>query len=214
MHVEYYEPCLEFDRCNELMDLYWNSKQFDRCFEGHLKLAEETHYPLAECQTGYFYWKGIGVEPNMQKALYWTNLSAIHGDWDAQCNLATFYEEGLCGEKNLEKAKYWYSRAALQEEEESVEKCRKFRISVTEKYKPDLSNVPHWHFELQQPAADHLLKLVLEGKKRATSTMQESSSIMISPPEPTIAPTAFKEAYSMGVSISEAGIHPPEGPPT
>lgn len=113
MHVEYYEPCLEFDRCNELMDLYWNSKQFDRCFEGHLKLAEETHYPLAECQTGYFYWKGIGVEPNMQKALYWTNLSAIHGDWDAQCNLATFYEEGLCGEKNLEKAKYWYSRAAL-----------------------------------------------------------------------------------------------------
>lgn len=32
MHVEYYEPCLEFDRCNELMDLYWNSKQFDRCF--------------------------------------------------------------------------------------------------------------------------------------------------------------------------------------
>ena len=52
----------------------------------------------------------------MQKALYWTNLSAIHGDWDAQCNLATFYEEGLCGEKNLEKAKYWYSRAALQEE--------------------------------------------------------------------------------------------------
>ena len=82
MHVEYYEPCLEFDRCNELMDLYWKSKQFDRCFEGHLKLAEETHYPLAECQTGYFYWKGIGVEPNMQKALYWTNLSAIHGDWD------------------------------------------------------------------------------------------------------------------------------------
>ena len=115
-------------------------------------------------------WKGIGVEPNMQKALYWTNLSAIHGDWDAQCNLATFYEEGLCGEKNLEKAKYWYSRAALQEEEESVEKCRKFGISVTEKYKPDLSNVPHWHFELQQPAADHLLKLVLEGKKRATSS--------------------------------------------
>ncbi len=170
MHVEYYEPCQEFDRCNELMDLYWNSKQFDRCFEGHLKLAEETHYPLAECQTGYFYWKGIGVEPNMQKALYWTNLSAIHGDWDAQCNLATFYEEGLCGEKNLEKAKYWYSRAALQEEEESVEKCRKFGISVTEKYKPDLSNVPHWHFELQQPAADHLLKQVLEGKKRATSS--------------------------------------------
>ena len=70
MHVEYYEPCLEFDRCNELMDLYWKSKQFDRCFEGHLKLAEELTTRWQNARRVILL-EGHRREPNMQKkALY------------------------------------------------------------------------------------------------------------------------------------------------
>ena len=31
----YYKPCKEFDICNELIEKYWESKQYDKCFEGH-----------------------------------------------------------------------------------------------------------------------------------------------------------------------------------
>ncbi len=44
----YYEPCEEFDICNRLIEKYWESRQFELCFQGYLKLAEETNYPLAE----------------------------------------------------------------------------------------------------------------------------------------------------------------------
>ncbi len=53
----YYEPCEEFDICNRLIEKYWESRQFELCFQGYLKLAEETSYPLAECQVGYFYFR-------------------------------------------------------------------------------------------------------------------------------------------------------------
>lgn len=53
MAETYYKPCSEFDRCNELIEKYWNTKQFEKCFEGHMELAEKG-YPLAECQVGYF----------------------------------------------------------------------------------------------------------------------------------------------------------------
>ncbi|MBO2517874.1 MAG: RNA-binding protein [Clostridiales bacterium] len=34
----------------------------------------------------------------------------------------------------------------------------------------DISGLEKWHFEVTQSACDHLLELVLEGKKRATSS--------------------------------------------
>jgi len=53
MSDSYYKPCRELDLCNELIDKYFSTRQYEKCFEGHLALAE-TGYPLAECQTGYF----------------------------------------------------------------------------------------------------------------------------------------------------------------
>ena len=47
-------------------------------------------YPLAECQIGYFYYEGLGVEKDLEKALYWTRRAAEHGDRDGQYNLAEF----------------------------------------------------------------------------------------------------------------------------
>ena len=66
----YYQPCPEFDECNRLINEYFETKQYEKCFQGHLPLAEKG-YPLAECQVGYFYYDGLGVEKNAEKAFYW-----------------------------------------------------------------------------------------------------------------------------------------------
>ncbi len=127
MASSYYKPCPELDRCDELIEKYWDTEQYDKCFAGHLELAEKG-YPLAECQVGYFYYRGLGVEKDLAKALYWTQRAAEHGDRDGQYNLATLYENGEGVEKNMDEAKHWYLLAAQQKHREAISKCRKFKI--------------------------------------------------------------------------------------
>lgn len=119
----YYKPCAELDRCNALIEQYWETKEYDKLFSGHLPLAEQG-YPLAECQIGYFYAEGLGVERDPEKAFYWTRRAAEHGDWDGQFNLGCFYEEGLGVERDLEQAVRWYREAARQGHDPAIEKCR------------------------------------------------------------------------------------------
>lgn len=109
----YYKPCAELTRCNDLIERYWETKQYEKCFAGHMELAQKG-YPLAECQIGYFYLHGFGVEKDWKQAFYWTERAAKHGDWDAQYNLASFYEQGVATAPDLEKADYWYRKAAAQ----------------------------------------------------------------------------------------------------
>ena len=127
--MNYYKPCKELDICNELIEKYFNTQQYDKCFKGHLPLAEQG-YPLAECQVGYFYYDGLGVEKDLEQAWYWTQRAADHGDRDGQCNLAWFYEEGIGTEPDLDQAKYWYKLAALQDHDLAIEKCKEFGVSL------------------------------------------------------------------------------------
>ncbi len=130
MASEYYAPCPELTECNRLIETYFMTGQYQACFQGHLPLAE-MGYPLAECQIGYFYYEGLGVAKDMERACYWTRRAAEHGDWDAQYNLAEqFYEPGLVVERDLEMAKAWYRRAALQGHPEALERCRELGISL------------------------------------------------------------------------------------
>jgi len=124
----YYKPCKEFDRCNEIIEKYWESKQFEQCFQEHLKLAEETSYPLAECQVGYFYLEGIGVDKNLERAFYWTQRGAEHGDWDAQYNLADMYEKGLGTDVDMERAVFWYKAARAQGHDLAKKRCAELGI--------------------------------------------------------------------------------------
>ena len=121
----YYKPCKELDICNELIEKYWESKQYEKCFEGHLVLAEQG-YPLAECQIGYFYYDGLGVE----KALYWTRRAAEHGDRNGQCNLAWFYEDAIGVDQNIDMAKHWYRMAALQNHDLALVKCKELGVEL------------------------------------------------------------------------------------
>lgn len=125
----YYKPCVEFDICNELIEKYFKTKQYEKCFKGHLELAHKC-YPLAECQVGYFYLEGLGVEKDIVKAFYWTERAANYGDRDGQCNLAWFYEEGIGVEIDIEKAKFWYKKSALQGNDLANEKCKALCIDV------------------------------------------------------------------------------------
>ena len=127
MTDHYYQPCRELDICNELIEKYWHTKQYDKCFAGHLELAKKG-YPLAECQVGYFYYEGLGVQKDLKQAFFWTQKAAEHGDRDGQCNLAWFYEEAIGVGRDMEKAKYWYSQAALQKHDLAIEKCREFGL--------------------------------------------------------------------------------------
>lgn len=129
MASKYYAPCPELDKCNELIETCFLQKKYEECFQGYLPLAEQG-YPLAECQVGYFYYEGLGVEKDIEKAFTWTKRAAEHGDWDAQCNLAEFYEDGVGTEKNLELAKEWYRKAALQGHDMALKKCRELEIDL------------------------------------------------------------------------------------
>lgn len=129
MKENYYKSCKELDECNRLIETYFSIKQYEKCFEGHLPLAE-CGYPLAECQVGYFYYDGLGVKKNDEKAFYWTKRAANHGDRDGQYNLAWFYEEGIGTEIDLQKAKYWYKKAALQNHDMAIDKCRELNIDI------------------------------------------------------------------------------------
>ena len=129
MADKYYKPCAELEICNELIEKYFKTKQYEKCFEGHLALAGKG-YPLAECQVGYFYLDGLGVEKDVSKALYWTERAANHGDRDGQYNLAWFYEAGIGVDADTEKAKYWYKKAALQDHDLAAAKCRALGIDA------------------------------------------------------------------------------------
>ena len=58
---------------------------------------------LGRCQTGYFYYEGLGAERDLAKALYWTRRAAEHGDRDGQCNLAWYYEEAIGVERDISR---------------------------------------------------------------------------------------------------------------
>lgn len=128
----YYVPCREYDECNRLIEEYFKTEQYEKCFAGHLALAEGG-YPLAECQVGYFYLEGLGVEKDLSQAFSWTKRAAEHGDRDAQFNLAGFFEEGTGTNVDLEQAKYWYWQAARQNHDLALEKCQGLGITDEER---------------------------------------------------------------------------------
>lgn len=123
MASRYYAPCRELEICDSLFSQYWEAGEYGRIFSGLLPLAEQG-YPLAECQVGYFYAQGLGVERDLDRALLWTRRAAEHGDRDGQFNLGCFYEEGTALARSMEQAALWYQRAARQGHAEAAERLR------------------------------------------------------------------------------------------
>lgn len=93
-------------------------------FDGYFQIANETHYPLAECQLGYCYLKGIGTKIDIPKAIYWTELAASHGDRDAQYHIALLIDEGKVKGKNIDDAILWYKKATVQGHDLAIQKYK------------------------------------------------------------------------------------------
>ena len=58
------------------------------------------------------YHEGVGVEKNMDKAIYWYEKVANKGHREAQLQLGVIYYKGFGVKKNLEKARLWTKKSA------------------------------------------------------------------------------------------------------
>lgn len=126
----YYKPSKERDMCYELSEKYYNTQQYEKYFEGYLSIAKQG-YAMAQCHVGFLYYKGIGVEKDYEKALYWSRKSAYQNDRNAQFNLGWFYEHPLGAvEPDIEQAKFWYKKSALQNNYVAIQKCKEFGIDL------------------------------------------------------------------------------------
>ncbi len=116
--------------CNELIEKYYKRGMYEACFDGYLKLAKETEFPLAMCQVGYFYLLGIGCMKSVERAMYWIMKAADQEDGDAMFNLGLIYEHGLSGFVDQPKANYWYLKAAMKGQHEALNKCKELGICL------------------------------------------------------------------------------------
>ena len=79
-----------------------------------LRKAAEKGGKIAQCNLGFCYYKGSGVEKNDQKAFEWYKKSAEQGYTEAQCNLGDCYNYSIGVARNVTKAEFWYKKAAEQ----------------------------------------------------------------------------------------------------
>ena len=76
--------------------------------------AAEQGYATAQCNLGFMYNKGRGVEQDYEEAVKWFRKAAEQGDADAQCILGVMYAKGRGVERDDEEAVKWYRKAAEQ----------------------------------------------------------------------------------------------------
>ena len=79
-----------------------------------LKELAEIGYSGSQCNLGYCYEYGLGVEKNIYQAVYWYKKSAEQGDDVAQCNLGSCYKNGVGVDKDYNEAFYWFKKSADQ----------------------------------------------------------------------------------------------------
>ena len=95
MSNAYYKACPEFDRCNELIGKNIGTQSSLRSALKDTWNLLRRAIPLPNVKWATFFYDGIGVEKDADKAFYWTQRAAEHGDRDGQFNLAYSMKKGL-----------------------------------------------------------------------------------------------------------------------
>ena len=89
----------------------YSQGEFDEAFKLFKILAEEgcsrSQYMIGNC-----YYKGEGIEQNLEKALKWYMKGAENGYIEVQSYIGYCYENGYLIEKDLKEALKWYMKAA------------------------------------------------------------------------------------------------------
>ena len=68
--------------------------------------------PRARNALGYIYYRGDGVEKNLEKAFQWFNLAAESGDPEGECNAAHMLVHAEGTNANLDEAIRLYTHSA------------------------------------------------------------------------------------------------------
>ena len=91
----------------------YNAKNYTEAVRLY-RIAAEQGYADAQCNLGYCYETGLGVEKDPKEAVKWYRKAAEQGFARAQYNLGLCYEYGTGVEKNPTEAVKWYRKAAEQ----------------------------------------------------------------------------------------------------
>jgi len=68
----------------------------------------------AQYDLGWMYYKGLGIEKNIEQSLVWYKRAGEKGVLKAQLNLASIYLKGIEVKQNYIKASTWWLKAAMQ----------------------------------------------------------------------------------------------------
>ena len=117
--ISIYEEVLGINHPNTLNcyyrigKIYFKMKEYCPMAEWFSKAAEQG-YARAQCDLGWLYENGYGVEQDYHKAAGWYLKAAEQNNDTAQCNLAWLYTRGKGVEQDYYKAAEWYLKAAEQ----------------------------------------------------------------------------------------------------
>lgn len=99
----------------------WYQKGYDAFYRSdyktaaeHLIKASEAGQPEAQHLLGFLYWRGRGVEKDLERSFYWSSKAAEQGNMLGQSSVAYDYKVGDGVAKDPAMAFYWYSKAAEQ----------------------------------------------------------------------------------------------------
>ena len=91
----------------------YKKNDYPEAVKWYRKSAEQG-YAAAQCNLGYCYKKGQGVEQSYVEAVKWYRKSAEQGNAVAQCNLGYSYEKGQGVPQSYFEAVKWYLKSAEQ----------------------------------------------------------------------------------------------------
>lgn len=103
---ELYETAMAYELGNDSI-----SPDLQRSLSLYRKSAEEGYLP-AQNYLGFLYYKGEGMEKNVDSALFWIEKAAMAGDIKAAGNMGYLLSEAPDIEHDYSKAFLWLSKAA------------------------------------------------------------------------------------------------------
>ena len=122
--LDLYRQAAEFndpDAQNYLAKVHYAAGEYEHAMSWWENLAEEWNDPEAQCNLGWIYLKGEGVEPDHAAAMDWLYSSAEQGWPAAQYLLGCMYADGTAGVRDVAIARHML-QAALDQGYEAAAK--------------------------------------------------------------------------------------------
>lgn len=104
---------MNLEELSKIASLHFENQDYITAAKWYHKAAEQG-FAHAQCNLGFLYENGQGVQQNNKKAIEWYRKAAEQGNINAQFNLGNSYYQGKGISQNYEIAVEWYRKAAEQ----------------------------------------------------------------------------------------------------